>query len=286
MVMKKSLSFQSLRDATLLLLWGGAILTLAHTASLSTYLHPSLQPYAVASGYCLLILAAFTIRSLVVTRPHHHHDECCRHDDHEGEGHCHGESHHHGHGDQGLPALFFKTLVLLVPIIMIASGSGDRFTTSTVRNRGIVGELQKLPSAKPAMGSVTSIPGTPATSSTAMPVQIIDLLYALQMPSYREEFEGKQIELTGQYVPLTTGNAKGDRFQLIRLFMTCCAADAKPVGVTVRYPANEAGLGIPEMGWVKVTGRPTFPMEGGRHTAVIEASKVEPCEAPSEPFVY
>ena len=116
-----------------------------------------------------------------------------------------------------------------------------------------------------------------------MPIQVIDLLYAVQMPTYREDFEGKTTELIGQFVPLTVGNPKGDRFQAIRLFITCCAADAKPVGVMVQY---DQPLKVPEMGWVKITGVPTFPMEGGRRTAVLKASKVEECPAPSEPFVY
>ena len=116
-----------------------------------------------------------------------------------------------------------------------------------------------------------------------MPLQVIDMLYAVQMPSYRSEFEGKDVELIGQFVPMTTGNPKGDRFQAIRMFITCCAADAKPVGVTIQYPKP---VNISEMGWVKVTGKPTFPMEGGRRTAVIEATKVEECPAPKEPFVY
>ena len=116
-----------------------------------------------------------------------------------------------------------------------------------------------------------------------MPLQVIDMLYALQMPSYREEFEGKEVEMIAQYVPMTTGNAKGDRFQAVRMFITCCAADAKPVGVSVKSSAIPK---VPEMGWIKVTGKPTFPMEGGKRTAILEASKVEPCDAPSEPFVY
>jgi uncharacterized membrane protein YcgQ (UPF0703/DUF1980 family) len=116
-----------------------------------------------------------------------------------------------------------------------------------------------------------------------MPLQVIDMLYAVQMPSYRGEFEGKEVELIGQYIPLTTGNPKGDRFQAIRMFITCCAADAKPVGVTVQYPNP---LKVSEMGWVKITGKPTFPMEGGHRMAVLEATKVEECPAPSEPFVY
>ena len=109
------------------------------------------------------------------------------------------------------------------------------------------------------------------------------MLYAIQMPSYREEFEGKEVEMVGQFVPMSTGNPKGDRFQVIRMFITCCAADAKPMGVTVH---GDTLPHVAEMQWVRVTGKPTFPMEGGKRTAILEATKVEPCEAPSDPFVY
>jgi uncharacterized repeat protein (TIGR03943 family) len=190
-----------------------------------------------------------------------------------------------------------KTLVLLIPIAVLLSGNADRFTTTTVTNRGVVQDLSKLPSANASAAKAASSSTATATSSDQcgssdqqsqkaggpMPLQVIDMLYALQMPSYREEFEGKEVEMIAQYVPMTTGNPKGDRFQAVRMFITCCAADAKPVGVTVKSSAIPK---VPEMGWIKVTGKPTFPMEGGKRTAILEASKVEPCDAPSEPFVY
>ena len=196
--------------------------------------------------------------------------------------------------------LLFKTLLLLLPLGIIVSGQGTKFSITTVQNRGIVANLDKLPAAKisstprpsPAPVSSSSSDSSTAADSTALPktsnsgamqIQVIDLLYAVQMPSYREEFEGKPVELIGQFVPLTTGNPKGDRFQAIRLFITCCAADAKPVGVTVQY---DKPLKVSEMGWVKITGTPTFPLEGGHRTAVLVASKVEECPAPDEPFVY
>jgi uncharacterized membrane protein YcgQ (UPF0703/DUF1980 family) len=181
---------------------------------------------------------------------------------------------------------------------MIFFGQGTKFTMTTVQNRGVVDDLRKLPTANASAASAASAVTASSTASVsatstpqgapsgAMPVQIIDMLYAVQMPSYRGEFEGKEVELTGQYVPLTTGNPKGDRFQAIRMFITCCAADAKPVGVTIQYPRDVKPLKIPDMGWVKITGKPVFPMEGGRRTAIIEATKVEECTAPSESFVY
>lgn len=355
--MKVPSSIKTLRDALLLLLWGVFVLRIAAAGQLSTYLHPSLQPFTIAAGVLLLLLALFAIRGFFRPSPashgcshdhghchdhgedHEHshdeahsHGETCGHDAHvhrgkidaidaywnkrEGEAntHEHEEPGNHGghdHGEAPVPlvSLLVKTVLLLLPLAMIVSGQGTQFSITTVQNRGIVGNIDNLPAAKARAGALPTqssgtgaaptTPATPATDTTAssatsdgstkapasgpMPAQIIDLLYAVQMPSYREDFEGKQIELVGQFVPLTTGNPKGDRFQAIRLFITCCAADAKPVGVTIQYPKP---LNVPEMGWVKITGIPKFPLEGGRRTAVLEASKVEECPAPNEPFVY
>ena len=262
----------SLRDALLLLIWGAFILWLGWTAQLSSYLHPSLQPYALLSGVLLLLLSLLIFRGILISPKREH--ECCHGHDQT----CGGDHHDH----EGIPigGFLFRTALLLLPLGIILSGQDARFTMATVQNRGVVDDLAKLPSANASASA--SVP--PAKSqSGAMPLQIIDMLYGIQMPSYREEFEGKDVEMIGQYVPMTTGNPKGDRFQAIRMFITCCAADAKPVGVTVHYPSLPK---IPEMAWVKIIGKPTFPMEGGRRTAVLEATTVESCAAPSEPFVY
>ncbi len=286
-------SIRQFRDFSLLLLWGAFVLWMAVSHQLSTYLHPSLQPYTVAGGVILIILALFSLRELLTKKGggaacDHDHSCCHGHDDQEHERSDEADKdhkeHHHGGASAGFLSLTFKTLLLLLPLAVVLFGRDNRYTMTTVQNRGVVQDLNRLPAAKRSSAPVQSAPvQTGEPSSNSMPVQVIDLLYAVQMPTYREEFEGKQVELTGQFVPLTTGNPKGDRFQAIRLFITCCAADAKPVGVTVQY---DKPLKVSEMGWVKITGTPTFPLEGGRRTAVLVAKKVEECPAPSEPFVY
>lgn len=274
--------FSTLRDAFILLLWGGGILTLAVTGKLSLYLHPSLKPFTIAGAVILCVMAGYVARSLFASRPSPHHDSCCS-----------GHDHHHEES-ASFVADCAKTALLLVPVLLVLHIGGEGYTAAMVKNRGVVNDLAKLPAANgaPSRSSIESSSASvnstsPVAASTPapgpMPLQVIDLLYALQMPSYREEFEGKESEMIAQFIPMTTGNPKGDRFQAVRMFITCCAADAKPVGITVR--ANPIP-NVPEMGWVKITGRPTFPMEGGKRTALLEASKVEPCDAPSEPFVY
>jgi uncharacterized repeat protein (TIGR03943 family) len=288
-----------IRDSLLLFLWGGFVLWLDLSKQLSTFLHPSLQPYTVAAGILLIVLALFSLRGVLMkqkesgadSHDHHHEHSCCHEHDHQKQENDHvHEEHDSHHGSEGakLVPIIFKTLVLLLPLVVVLFGQNNHYTMSTINNRGVVLDISKLPAAK-ASESTALLPKTIASdhaapaASAAMPIQVIDLLYAVQMPTYREDFEEKQVELIGQFVPLTTGNPKGNRFQAIRLFITCCAADAKPVGAIVQY---DKPLKVSEMGWVKITGVPTFPMEGGRRTAVLVASKVEECPAPSEPFVY
>jgi len=272
------------RNALILLLWGSGILWLAESGRLPTYLHPSLQPFTLGAGILLILMAGFLIKRLGAMRRETAHSCCCDHDEH-GQS-LHHEEHHHE--EEGVFALLAKAGVLMVPVVLLIAGNTDRFTMATVANRGVVQDLSKLPAANSLATRSRGEPDLVATPSVtqsgkAMPLQVIDMLYALQMPSYREEFEGKEVEMVGQYVPMTTSNPRGDRFQAVRMFITCCAADAKPLGVTVRA---EHLPKVSEMQWIRITGKPTFPMEGGKRAALLEATKVEPCEAPPDPFVY
>ena len=123
----------------------------------------------------------------------------------------------------------------------------------------------------------------PKTANGALAVQVPDLLYAAQDSSLRPDFEGKTIELIGQWMPDTVNNAKGNRFKLVRMMMVCCAADARPVAVLVE-DSNQSK--IPEMSWVKVSGRAIFPTEGGRLVAVVKAKSVTVTDPPEETMLY
>jgi len=113
--------------------------------------------------------------------------------------------------------------------------------------------------------------------------EVLDLLYAAQDNALRKDFEGKPVELIGQLMPDTTNNPNGNRFKAVRMFMTCCAADARPVAALVE--GNSAPK-LPEMSWVKITGTATFPIENGRRIAVLKADKVEKVNPPEETMLY
>ncbi|MEI8340882.1 MAG: hypothetical protein WCH43_05005, partial [Verrucomicrobiota bacterium] len=99
----------------------------------------------------------------------------------------------------------------------------------------------------------------------------------------RPDFQGKTIEMIGQLMPDSVNNASGSRFKLVRMLMVCCAADARPVAVLVDGGEKTT---IPDMSWVRVTGHATFPMEGGRMTAVVKADHVAVTDPPEETMLY
>jgi len=114
-------------------------------------------------------------------------------------------------------------------------------------------------------------------------VEVLDLLYAVQDSQLRKDFEGRSVQLIAQMMPSKVAEGPQNRFKAVRMFMTCCAADARPVATMVEAtPLPE----IPEMTWVRVVGKATFPLENGKRTAVIQASSVTETKPPEESMLF
>ena len=123
----------------------------------------------------------------------------------------------------------------------------------------------------------------PKSKDGNIEVQVIDLLYAAQDSSMRADFDGKTVETIGQLMPADANNGAGNRFKLMRMFMYCCAADAKPIATLVESPTLPSAV---EMSWVKVVGKVEFPIEGGRTIPVLKATSVQQVDPPAETMLY
>lgn len=114
-------------------------------------------------------------------------------------------------------------------------------------------------------------------------VEVLDMLYAVQDTQLRKDFEGRTVQLIAQMMPSKTANGPENRFKAVRMFMTCCAADARPVATLVEAtPLPE----LPEMTWVRIVGKATFPVENGKRTAVIQATSVTQTKPPEETMLF
>ncbi len=263
-----------------LMVWGVVLLYFQLSGRIASYLHPAFHIYTAISGAILVLLSI----ALLLTFPEKQEAHACDRE-------C------SGHGSNFFAGGLASLLVLTIPVLAATKLSQSEFGVTTVMNRGLIQDISELPGYSPAFepalpnadGSITE--GTmmdpslylQKNESGQIVAQTVDLLYAAADDDMRGDFENQEVELIGQFLPARTGNPDGDRFQLVRLFVMCCAADARPVSIPIRSTATTA---FPEMTWVRVRGTATFPLEGGRRTPLVLADSVTETEPPRESFVY
>lgn len=276
---KRLLTSMTLACWSLLMLWFWM------SGRVVAYLHPQFHAWVAAAGVLLLLLVP--LWWWASGDKQHSCDHCgCQ------SGHSHGSS-----GCPGAGAIF-SFAVLLLPVTAATVLSPSEFGEAAVRNRGVITDISDVPSASvnftegledlPAGESPAAVSGEEGVeyfirgSDGAIKLEALDLLFAAEERSYREQFENQKVSVTGQYVPPADGKG-GTGFDLVRMFVICCAADARPLGVTV--VANET-VQLPRMGWVKITGTARFVEKNGRLEPRLEAEKIEQVEAPRETFLY
>ena len=111
--------------------------------------------------------------------------------------------------------------------------------------------------------------------------EVTDLLFASDDDSMRPLFDKRKVEMIGQFMPADKGGA--DRFQIVRMFMVCCAADARPIAVAVE---TKSAPKLAEMAWARVVGTVDFPVEDGHRVPIVHAESVKACDPPSELMLY
>lgn len=282
---------QRLPVLLVLLLWAGIMLWFWLSGRVVAYLHPMFHAYVAVAGAMLLLLAPLWWWASAQVAGGCGHCEC---------GHGHGAEESRGEHWSAGRTFFFA--VLVVPVAAAAWVSPSQFGEAAVMNRGIVTDVSQLPSATPSFGSFEDAPlvgdeGIPDVAMDfagdegveyftrgadgAIQLETIDLMFAAEEPALREQFADQRVSLVGQYVP-PRGSAAGG-FDLVRMFVVCCAADARPLGINIESPAL---VEVPRMGWVRITGVARFDLKDGRYEPRLEAEKVEPVEAPRETFLY
>ena len=119
----------------------------------------------------------------------------------------------------------------------------------------------------------------PRAADGNIALEVSDLLYSETEESLRKMFSGKTIEVIGQFLP----GAQKSEFKIVRMFIVCCAADARPIAVPVQAVDP---VSVSDMSWVKVIGQPEFVANGDRTKVVLKAVRVEPTDPPADAMLY
>jgi uncharacterized repeat protein (TIGR03943 family) len=128
-------------------------------------------------------------------------------------------------------------------------------------------------------GSADGVSSSPASADGKIALEVTDLLRAETIEPLRSAIAGKNIAVIGQFVP---GSNEKD-FKLTRMFIWCCAADARPIHVTVKA---RAPVNIPNLQWVKVIGVPQYSSSGDHAHLVVQAESIVPINPPKDTMLY
>lgn len=95
-------------------------------------------------------------------------------------------------------------------------------------------------------------------------------------------FAGKPAAITGFVSPTPDNNP--NVFYLSRFVMTCCAVDARPIGVPIYKPGWQKEYKVDR--WLAVQGTFGQNPENSTITIVLEPQNITPIDEPKEPYAY
>lgn len=246
-------------QAVILALLGGAMIRISVDGSYLRYLKPGMFIFVLASGVFLLVLGIIGAWSDGLIKrggaetadASHDHDH-----DHDGEESVIDDG--HGHGPGG-PRVAWLMLLPVISIIIIAppalgAYAVERGTTAAEPSEAIT----PLPE-----GGIAEIP-------------VADFVTRAVWDEGRT-LKDRPVELTGFVVPRDGGG-----YDLARLSLNCCAADA--VAAKVNLKALESEL-VPDQ-WVRVVGKwvPGGKLNDPRAIPVFQVSELEAIDTPKEVY--
>jgi uncharacterized repeat protein (TIGR03943 family) len=243
---------------------GGIFLSFYWTGRIEQYLNPSFRPLVMVGGLLMLIMGV----TCLLTLPSEH--RCS-------EGGC-----NHRHASR-LSVSLASFGLICVTVLAGSTFSKDAFDQQIFVNRGSMDEDSKL------SGGFASNVVIPAVSKNGiihdqiaddnLAVEITDLLRAKTTEPLRNFIAGKNVAVVGQFVAGPTEQ----NFRLTRMFIWCCAADARPIHVTVEVSVP---VDVPDLQWVRVIGRPQYSFADGHAHLLVKAYSVVPIKAPKDIMLY
>lgn len=237
--------------------YGLFILSLYFRHVMTLYINPTYVWPTAAAGVALCGLAVITAvrRSSDV----HVHDDACDCDSCE----CEAPS----------PRIW-PYLVLTVPLFLAAAFPPRALQMVSAVQRG------------PQVAGLTQVHTTFAVKRVGLSVDtstfsLQDWVGALSSDPNPKDYAGKPVKISGQVLK-SSGVAPSGYFMVIRYFVTCCIADARPVGLVVK---DTSGGSIQDGQWVIVTGKMGVATNSGDKIAVVDPAQITPTKA-GNPYIY
>ncbi len=210
----------------------------------------------------LTLLAAggfILIGASLLRQPQHNHDD-----------NSHGEQSHEGHNHNHLT--WFGLLIIFLPLLLGWLVPPKPLGASAFANRDInVGSLQSVapPGNNERMGLISG------------EKNIIDWLIDIDNSLSPEDLDGQEAHVIG--FVYRDGRFTQSQFLVGRFIVSCCVADAAPVGLVVQ---GEETAEFEDDQWIEIWGHFETKTFDGELAPVLIIDKIEAIEQPAQPYLY
>lgn len=124
----------------------------------------------------------------------------------------------------------------------------------------------------------------PKNSAGQFLLDVPQIFYTAGDEELMDVMEGIPVETVAQVMEETLHNPNGHRLKLFRLFVECCAADARPLSIPIDFGAPPPAY--EELGWVKVIGNLHYAEEDGDIVPILRVETMEPTAEPMDMMMY
>lgn len=115
-------------------------------------------------------------------------------------------------------------------------------------------------------------------------LDVPQIFYTAGDKELMEVMEGIPVETTAQLMEETLNNPNNTRLKAFRLFIECCAADARPLSVPVDF--GQAPPDYTEMGWYKLYGKLHYAHENDEIIPMIRIERIEATTEPTDGLLF
>ena len=179
--------------------------------------------------------------------------------------------------DGGVGRRAWRRALSIVVVVLCVFGAGSLVLLPPATLTSATADQRSVNS-----GTVVGAGAQQATGDTA-DFGVKEWATALRQSTDLQGIAGSPATLTG-FISADPDDPQ-NVFFVTRFFVTCCAADAQPVGVAVFQPDWKQSLALDD--WVEVTGAFDLnPSVKSRQPMVLVPQQVSEVDEPNDPYVY
>lgn len=182
-------------------------------------------------------------------------------------------AHHHNHnGHQHFEFSWFGLFLVILPVALGLLIPPKPLGAAAMVNRDV--SIESLTSAAaPDSNTILSKPKGDKN--------VLDWLVEFRQAKDPALFRGQEAKVIG--FVYRDDRFGSDEFLVARFVLSCCAADASPMGLVARWPNSPT---LPDDQWVEVKGYFEPGHFSGEAMPILVAESVTPTDIPERPYLY